>query len=128
MRVVKGSHRWDKLFYPRVFLDGTDFKDSTLDPNMQAVPDINARPEDYDIAAWSLEPGDAIVFDFRTLHGTGNAEIKSKRRAFSSRWMGDDVRYCERPGETSPPYTDHGMQTGDPMREDWFPVLWRADT
>ncbi|MCZ6470593.1 MAG: phytanoyl-CoA dioxygenase, partial [Gammaproteobacteria bacterium] len=115
-------------FYPRVFLDGTDFKDSTLDPNMQAVPDIDAQPEDYDIAAWSLKPGDAIVFDFRTLHGTGNGEIRSMRRAFSSRWLGDDVRYCERPGETSPPYTDHGMQTGDVMREDWFPVLWRADT
>jgi len=109
-------------------MDGADFEGSHLDPNMEAVPDIDAHPEDYDIAASSLEPGDAIVFDFRTLHGTGNAEIKTLRRAFSSRWMGDDVVYIERPGETSPPYTNHGMQSGERMREDWFPVLWRAET
>jgi ectoine hydroxylase-related dioxygenase (phytanoyl-CoA dioxygenase family) len=126
LRFVKGSHHWNKLYYPRVFLDGADFEDSARDPDMEAVPDIDAVPEDFDIAAWSLQPGDAIIFDFRTLHGTSNAEIKSMRRAFSSRWMGDDVIYIERPGETSPPYTDHGMQTGDRMREDWFPVLWRA--
>ena len=126
VRFVKGSHHWNKLYYPRVFLDGADFEDSTRDPNMEAVPDINAAPEDFDIAAWSLQPGDAIIFDFRTLHGTSNAEIKSVRRAFSSRWMGDDIVYCERPGETSPPYTNHGMQSGDCMREDWFPVLWQA--
>jgi len=125
---VKGSHHWNRLFFPRVFLDGANFEGSTLDPTMEAVPDINAQPEIYDIAAWALEPGDAVVFDFRTLHGTGNAEIKTVRRAFSSRWLGDDVRYCERPGETSPPYTNHEMKTGDPMREDWFPVLWRDES
>lgn len=125
VRFVKGSHHWNRLFYPRVFVDGADFKDSALDPHMEAVPDIDAQPENYDIAAWSLEPGDAIVFDFRTLHGTGDAEVLSMRRAFSSRWLGDDVCYCERLGETSPPYSDHGMQSGNRMREDWFPVLWR---
>jgi len=125
VRFVKGSHRWNKLFYPRVFLDGTDFEDSSLDPGMESVPEIDTNPDDYDITSWSLDPGDTIIFDFRTLHGTGDAEIKSLRRAFSTRWIGDDVRYCERIGETSPPYTNHGMKPGDRMREDWFPVLWQ---
>ena len=126
VRFVKGSHHCNKLFYPRIFMDGSDFADSGVDPNMETVPDIDAHPQDFDIAAWSLEPGDTILFDFRTLHGTGNAEIKAVRRAFSSRWMGDDVIYCERPIETSPPYSDHDMQPGDRMREDWFPILWRS--
>jgi ectoine hydroxylase-related dioxygenase (phytanoyl-CoA dioxygenase family) len=126
VRFVKGSHRWNQLFYPRVFINGENFEDANSDPSMKSVPDIDASPDDYDIAAWSLEPGDAVIFDFRTLHGTGNAEIKSMRRAFSSRWMGDDVVYYDRPGETSPPYTEHDMKTGDRMREDWFPVLWRT--
>jgi hypothetical protein len=26
------------------------------------------------------------------------------------------------------PYRDHGMFTGDRMREDWFPVLWRGSS
>ena len=125
VQFVKESHRWRQLFYPRVFEDGSSFNDDQPGSRLEPVPDIDANREQYDIAAWSLEPGDAIVFDFRTLHGTGNAVVKDTRRAFSTRWLGDDVSYCERPGETSPPYVDHGMRHGDKMRSDWFPVLWR---
>ena len=91
---------------------------------MEPVPDIDASPGEYDIFSADLEPGDTLVFDFRTLHGTGDAEVKSMRGAFSTRWIGDDAIYCERPGETSPPYTDHGMRHGDLMRRDWFALLW----
>ena len=125
VQFVKGSHRWNKLYYPRVFEDGSSFNDDQPGAVLDTVPDIDGNRGDYDIAAWALEPGDTIVFDFRTLHGTGNATIRSIRRAFSTRWLGDDVTYCERPGETSPPYREHGMRHGDRMREDWFPVLWR---
>ena len=124
VRFVKGSHRWGRLFQPRVFLDGSNLNDG-LDQHFESVPDVDANPAAYDIFMSALEPGDAILFDFRTLHGTTDAEIKSMRRAFSTRWIGDDVVFCDRPGETSPPYTGHGMQHGDQMREDWFPVLWR---
>jgi len=125
LQFVRGSHRWGKLFYPRVFEDGRAFNDDKPNAAMEAVPDIDTRRKQYDIAAWPLAPGDTIVFDFRTLHGTGNATVKSIRRAFSSRWFGDDVTYCERRGETSPPYVEHGMKHGERMRSDWFPVLWR---
>jgi ectoine hydroxylase-related dioxygenase (phytanoyl-CoA dioxygenase family) len=125
VRFVRGSHRWQRLFYPRVFEDGSNFNDDQAGTGMEPAPDIDAEAQAYDIAAWPLAPGDTILFDFRTLHGTGNAPVKSMRRAFSTRWLGDDVTYCERPGETSPPYRDHGMRHGERMREDWFPVLWR---
>lgn len=36
----------------------------------------------------------------------------------------DGVLYLERAGESSPPFPDPGMSTGDRMREDWFPILW----
>ena len=126
VQFVKGSHRWNRLFYPRIFEDGSAFNDDQPGAVMEAVPDIAADRERYDITAFSLEPGDTLVFDFRTLHGTGSAMVNSMRRAFSTRWLGDDVTYCERPGETSPPYVDHGMKHGDSMRHDWFPILWRA--
>lgn len=125
VQFVRGSHRWGQLFYPRVFEDGSNLNDDQAESGLEAVPDIDANRENYDIAAWSLEPGDTIIFDYRTLHGTGDATIKSLRRAFSTRWLGDDVTYCERPGETSPPYSNHGMRHGERMREDWFPVLWQ---
>jgi len=124
VKYVKGSHLWDKLYHPKVWLDGEDF--NTADKTMEPVPDISANLDAYDIASWALEPGDTILFTFRTLHGTSDGEMRKGRSAFSTRWMGDDVRYCERPGETtSPPYEDHDMQEGDRMREDWFPVVWR---
>ena len=125
VRFVRGSHRWGRLFYPRVFEDGAAFNDDQPGARLEPVPDIDAHAQDYDIAAWALEPGDAILFDFRTLHGTGDARVKSMRRAFSTRWLGDDVTYCERPGVVSPPYRDHGMRHGEPLREDWFPILWQ---
>ena len=127
VQFAKGSHRWNQLYYPRMFDDGSSFNDDQPDSMLEPVPDIDANRDQYDIAAWSLEPGDTIVFDFRTLHGTGDATIKNLRRAFSARWLGDDVTYCERPGDTSPPYVNHGMHHGDKMREDWFPVLWRRN-
>lgn len=125
VQFVKGSHRWNQLYYPRMFDDGSSFNDDQPQSSLLPVPDIDSNRQQYDIAAWSLAPGDAIVFDFRTLHGTGDATVKSMRRAFSTRWLGDDARYCERPGEVSPPYVDHGMQHGERMRQDWFPVLWQ---
>ena len=123
VRFVAGSHRWGKLYYPRVFQDGTDF--NREDPELEPVPDIDARPEDFEIRCWALAPGDALLFDFRTLHGSGDGRVQARRRAVSTRWLGDDVRYCERPGETSPPFPDIGLEPGDPLREDGFPVLWR---
>ena len=123
VQFVKGSHRWDRLFYPRVFLDGADF--NTDDGGLEAVPDIDANPTEYDILAWDLEPGDVIAFDFRTLHGTTAGRVPGRRRALSTRWLGDNVTYCKRPGETSPPFPDIGLAHGDRMREDWFPVIWR---
>jgi ectoine hydroxylase-related dioxygenase (phytanoyl-CoA dioxygenase family) len=127
VQFVRGSHRWNQLYYPRVFEDGNAFNDDQPDGQMQPVPDIDAARDQYDIAAWALEPGDVIVFDFRSLHGTGDATVKNTRRAFSTRWLGDDVTYCERPGETSPSYANHGMRHGDKMRSDWFPILWRRE-
>ncbi|TNF86739.1 MAG: phytanoyl-CoA dioxygenase [Gammaproteobacteria bacterium] len=125
VQFVRGSHRWGKLYYPRVFEDGSSFNDDQPGTGLEPVPDIDADRDSFDIVAWTLQPGDTIVFDFRILHGTSDAVVKHTRRAFSTRWLGNDVTYCERAGEVSPPYTDHGMQDGDKMREDWFPILWR---
>jgi hypothetical protein len=41
--------------------------------------------------------------------------------------VGDDARYVERPGRTSPPFPGHDMVPGQVLREDWFPVIWTRD-
>jgi ectoine hydroxylase-related dioxygenase (phytanoyl-CoA dioxygenase family) len=71
-----------------------------------------------------MEPGDAVAFNFRTLHGARGNLAATRRRAFSLRLVGDDARYVDRPGPTSPPFPGHGMEMGQRLREDWFPVLW----
>ena len=76
----------------------------------------------YRTLSWSR----GTVFDFRTLHGTTDAPIKARRRAFSTRWLGDDMVYCERAGETSPPLEDLGVTPGAPMPESMFPTLWQG--
>ena len=86
-----------------------------------AVPDPDA--EGMRVLEWAMEPGDAVAFDYRTLHGARGNEAGTRRRAFSLRLVGEDARYVERPGKTSPPFPGHDMVAGQRLREDWFPVL-----
>jgi len=122
IRFLAGSHRSGQLYYPRHFLDGSDFVQD--DPAMSSVTPLECEFKDKDLRAFELEPGDTLLFDFRTLHGTTAAPIKRQRRAFSTRWLGDDMVYFERPGETSPPLKDLGVKPGMRMPEDLFPVVW----
>ena len=71
-----------------------------------------------------MEPGDAVAFNYGTLHGARGNDTGARRRAFSLRLVGDDARYVARPGRTSPPFPGHQMVPGQRLREDWFPVIW----
>ena len=123
VRFIAGSHKSNDLYFPRRFADGSDYVQS--DPNMTSVPKSAIKPDNESIRTFNLEPGDALIFDFRTLHGTTDAPIIKKRRAFSTRWLGDDMVYCERSGETSPPLKDLGVSPGMAMPETLFPILWK---
>ena len=73
-----------------------------------------------------LSLGDAVLFNFKIVHGsTGNNSSKS-RRAFSMRFIGDDVKYVDRGGPTSPPFDGINLKTGDLMRDDWFPKVFSS--
>ncbi len=121
LRCVAGSHLWDKPVVPTKWLNDDDFY-----PESDAyipVPDPDA--EGMDVVEWQMEPGDAVAFNYWTLHGARGNDSTSRRRAFSLRFLGDDARYVERPGLTSPPFPGHGMRPGERLREDWFPVVFR---
>jgi ectoine hydroxylase-related dioxygenase (phytanoyl-CoA dioxygenase family) len=121
---VAGSHAWGKLFVPRRFLDHDSYD---YGAGFEAVPDIEARRADYDILSWDLAPGDCIVFHMRTLHGApGTQALKTRRRAFSTRWLGDDAVFAVRPGKTSPPFPEVKLPPGAPMHHPSFPLVWQA--
>jgi len=120
LRMVAGSHRWPKPVLPTRWL-----KEEAFFPDDGAyipVPDPDA--EGMEVLEWEMEPGDAVAFHFATLHGARGNTSADRRRAFSLRLLGDDARYVERPGPTSPPFPGHGMAAGHRLRADWFPVIW----
>jgi ectoine hydroxylase-related dioxygenase (phytanoyl-CoA dioxygenase family) len=123
LRVVAGSHKWEKMILPVRWLDDSSFY--TTQDNYRPVPDPDNDP-DMKVLEWEMEPGDAILFDFRTAHGARGNLASSRRRVLSLRWVGDDARYVERPGRTSPPYPGHDMKPGQKLREDWFPIIFGA--
>lgn len=119
LRCVAGSHLWPKPVLPTRWLSETNFyPDSDV---YIPVPDPEA--EGMEIREFPMQPGDAVAFHYRVLHGARGNTAASRRRAFSLRLLGDDARYVARPGPTSPPFPGHGMQPGARLRDDWFPVL-----
>jgi len=122
LRCVAGSHLWEKPVLPTRWLAETSFYPD--DEKYMAVPDPDA--EGMEIREWEMEPGDAVAFNYGILHGARGNTTAMRRRAFSLRLVGDDARYVERAGPTSPPFPDHNMQAGDTLREDWFPVIHQA--
>lgn len=122
LRLIKGSHRWEKMVLPVKWLDNADFYPQAGD--YLPVPDPDRDRDEFKILEWRMEPGDAVLFDFKTLHGARANMTERRRRALSLRWVGDDARYVERPGRTSPPFPGHEMTSGQRLREDWFPLVW----
>lgn len=122
LRCVAGSHRWEKPVLPTRWLSESNFYPDT--EIYMAVPDPDK--DGMHVLEWEMEPGDAVAFDYRTLHGARGNHTKQRRRAFSVRLVGDDARFVSRPGPTSPPFNGHDMQDGQRLREDWFPVIYTA--
>ena len=132
MEFVRGSHLTKDRPFSRelVFADDKnqpqDVGDETIpatdDP--ERLPDIDSERDQWDIVSWDLEPGDALVFTAMTLHAApGNATAR-RRRALSTRWTGDDVRYA-RKRRLATLLREPGLAPGDSMDCSLFPVVWR---
>lgn len=119
---VVGSHRWGKDFKPKRF-DGTDLYP---DDHSESAPDIDAERDNLEIRGWAMEPGDAVAFNFRTLHGAPANNSGSRRRVISTRWVGDDATFVKRAGVTSPPFPDLEFTDGAPFDGEDFPVVFSA--
>ena len=121
LRLVAGSHRWPRPVLPTRWANADPFFPSG---DYAPVPDPDA--EGMRVLEWAMAPGDAVAFSFDALHGARGNASAARRRAFSLRLVGDDARYVERPGPTSPPFPGHGMRPGDALRDDWFPLVGGA--
>jgi len=121
LRCVAGSHKWAKPVLPTRWLSEENFYPD--EDTYMPVPDPDA--EGMTVLEWQMEPGDAVAFNYGILHGARGNDSAQRRRAFSLRLVGDDARYIERPGRTSPPFPGHDMEAGQKLREDWFPTIFQ---
>ena len=123
LELVAGSHRGAWLM-PRSFMDAQAkwFPEGTL----ADLPDIDAQRDRYRILGWALEPGDAVCFHMLTLHATAGVGADRRRRVFSVRVIGDDVRHAPRRWQTSPEFPGLAQQLapGAPLKHPLFPLLW----
>ena len=120
LKIILGSHKWSKLVQPTKWSNDKSWYKKETD--FMDMPDIESI--ENEIMVPDLKLGDAILFNFKTVHGAPGNNTKNQRRAFSMRFIGDDVRYINREGETSPPFAGINLKVGDTLRTDWFPVVW----
>jgi len=125
LEFVAGSHLGPWLM-PRAFMSNEAkwFPEGSL----ADLPDIEAQRSKFRLLGWALEPGDVVAFQMLTLHAAGGTEPGRRRRVFSLRLTGDDVRHAPRPWVTSPafPGLEAELPAGAPLDHALFPVLFPA--
>ncbi|MCE2658452.1 MAG: phytanoyl-CoA dioxygenase family protein [Rubrivivax sp.] len=123
LEFLAGSHRGPWLM-PRTFMthQARWFPEGSL----AELPDIEAERDRLPILGWALEPGDAVAFHMLTLHAAGPVDGDRRRRVFSVRFLGDDIRHAPRSWRTSPPFDGLAdeLPAGAPMDHPLFPPLW----
>ena len=123
LELVKGSHRWGRSFAPELSRQGQDLY-ATYGMRFERMPDIDAHRDGYEILSFDVEPGDGIAFHGFTVHGAAGNAGDVMRRAVSTIWMGDDVRYGERPSAGRPHFHGHDLSPGEAMDSSYFPQAW----
>lgn len=117
---IKGSHRWGKRYQPTSFVGDGRYQQKELEP----LPDLEAMRGDLDIVQFDMAPGDCTLHHGLTLHAApGNQSTDQRRRAYITRWGGDEVTYDPRDG-TQPMLRDPGLKAGDLVECDLWPVVW----
>ena len=123
LELVAGSHKGPWLM-PRTFLDSQArwFPEGSL----ADLPNIDADRSAHRILGWALEPGDIVCFQMLTLHASAGVGATSRRRVFSVRFLGDDIRHAPRRWRTSPEFPGliDELPAGAPMEHPLFPLLW----
>ena len=129
LQFVRGSHSWGKMYRPVQF-NADRSTDGFLAGNEagEALPDIDAAADEYDILSWDMDAGDAIAFSAAAIHGAkDNGGGSGRRVAVSVRYLGQDAIWDPRAG-TDPAINPEAAtcRPGKPPADDkTFPLVWR---
>jgi ectoine hydroxylase-related dioxygenase (phytanoyl-CoA dioxygenase family) len=122
LEFVAGSHRGPWRM-PRTFM--TQQARWFPEGSLAELPDIEADRAAFPILGWALEPGDVVAFHMLALHAAGGVGPGQRRRVFSLRYLGDDMRHAPRSWRTSPdfPGLAEALPAGAPLDHPLFPLL-----
>jgi ectoine hydroxylase-related dioxygenase (phytanoyl-CoA dioxygenase family) len=127
LEFLAGSHLGPWLM-PRTFMthEARWFPEGSL----AELPRIEDNRSAFPIIGWALEPGDLVAFHMLTLHASAGVDGDRRRRVFSVRFLGDDMRHAPRRWKTSPefPGLADELPAGAPMEHALFPRLVGGDT
>ncbi|MEM6681261.1 MAG: phytanoyl-CoA dioxygenase family protein [Pseudomonadota bacterium] len=116
------TYRYHSGFSPQDVERPPEFR-----PWSELVDRVNAP--DAPIQSWPAKAGDILVIHPKTIHGSAprTGSGGGRRLAFSSRWIGDDIRYAPNPLSLNLALKDGGTEpiVGEPLPEDSFPITWR---
>lgn len=115
LEYIKASHLWNREL------------------RENSNPSWFSEPKSNEILFWDMEPGDALVHHFLTIHHSIGNTSSTRRRAIVSNWTGDDVVYDDRPNtwpfqpieEIGIPEFDsiRTLQSGEPIDCEIFPRI-----
>jgi ectoine hydroxylase-related dioxygenase (phytanoyl-CoA dioxygenase family) len=139
LEFVKGSHLWGKSFRPSISAPGETIDVDAMNKLWSGFGDLAVSYDDsienfedhtdrYDIVGFDVEPGDALLFDYRIVHRSRGNGSPNRRVAVSWRWLGDDAIWAPVPG-TDPVISadDTWLKPGDPITDDAvFPLVYRS--
>jgi ectoine hydroxylase-related dioxygenase (phytanoyl-CoA dioxygenase family) len=123
LELLAGSHAGPWLM-PRTFLTGEArwFPEGSL----AELPNIEADRDAFDLRRYDLQPGDAVFFDFLTVHGAPGFPFAGRRRVLSLRYLSAEARHAPRRWRTSPPFEGLAdeLPAGAELDHPLFPVVW----
>jgi ectoine hydroxylase-related dioxygenase (phytanoyl-CoA dioxygenase family) len=125
LRCLRGSHKDRALYRPPVYTRADlSLPDGFVDP-----PDFEAlvAAGRYEVLTWDrLSAGDALIINPYTVHGAPGNQSKARRRvAFTSRLLGDDIRWRPTPFSMPTPGIDYASLKVDTVPDGALtPVVW----
>lgn len=122
LRVAAGSHK-GPWYTPPYMPPGREHDLIELEGG--PTPDPDADPARFpSIVSYATEPGDVLLFHPSALHGTRPNPARARRRTFSTRLLGDDIRRKASRCEWHSWLKELPIRDGEPMIADRFPRLW----
>ena len=136
LEFVRGSHLWGidvRPDYPAMRGADPAEAERQLWPGIEehlgsfeeTAIDYEDHPERFEVCSFAVEPGDVLLFDYRTMHRSRGNGSAHRRAAVSWRWLGDDATWAPKPG-SDPIITqaDTHLSPGDRITDDEaFPVV-----